>query len=783
MALSGYADFLSIQPGASLNLYVSTDAPKFRVEFYRLGVTLVGPLAGMPSPDIRDGQNVATAGCPDDWGWPAYAFTIPQNWQTGVYVAMLVEVDGSGVDIANQPLDRSTADGDDRKALFVVRQTSGAENTILFKVPTATYAAYNYTGGSSTYTGEKIASLRRPGLGTGGPTTFAKQGTPNHQVDVYDSSSDRMKVVHIEEPFIRWLENNGYTVDYCNDFDLHFDQTLLSPYQLLLSIGHDEYWSEDMRGAVTAMLQRGGNVAFFSGNTSWKYITFPLDWQLSNNGPWRDNNKPAEDIMTGVSYYWGNGCWDYMRQVIGYSFQITDHWILNGVGDAVLGDVYGDNGDAEGLIGYECDGTPSTSQNGILVPRGAPTPSDFLILGQASLVQLDGPWEDDGHGVNVCTMGLHTNGGVAFTVGTVDWGRVLNSGREPRVETLTRNVLNGLSIGEPAEWATFGGQITSTPTLGLNFDGRLELYARSYDGFARHVWQVAPNDVWANWASEGGSLAGDGNTETTLSMARNQDGRLQLFARFSDNSIQYLLQKAPNSSWALWVSLGGSVASDPVVVPNADGRLEVFVIGFDGALYHKWQKTPNGTWSDWFNQGGGLRDGLSIACNSDGRLEVFARGTDNAVWHVAQTAPNNGWSAWESLGGNITGNPCVGVNADGRLEVFACGDDNALWHTWQETPGGGWSAWSSENGQVASNLAVARNLDGRLEVFARGDDDALWRFPQSAPNNGWSGWSSLGGTFIGDPACGTNRDGRLEVFMRSPQRTLWHRWQTSPGNW
>ena len=781
MAISGYADFLSVQPGSRLDLYVSTDAPKFRVEFYRLGTALNGPLAGMPAPDLRDGQSVPAAGCPDDWGWPAYAFAIPQGWQTGVYVAMLVEVDANGVDLPDQPLDRSTADGDDRKALFVVRQTPGAERAILFKLPVATYAAYNYTGGSSTYRGGgQIASLRRPGLGTGGPTTFAAQGTPYYQSDVYDTGSDRMKVVHLEAPFMGWLERNAYAVDYCNDFDLHFDGTLLDPYQLLLSVGHDEYWSEDMRAAVVALLQRGGNVAFFSGNTSWKYITFPSDWQLSNNDNWRLNGKPPEDEFTGVSYYWGNGRWDEARQVVGYSFQITDHWILSGVGDGVLGDVYPDNGDAAGLIGYECDGAPAVMQNGILVPKGPPTPSDFLILGQA---QLDNTWQDDGHGVNVCTIGLHTEGGVAFTVGTVDWGRVLASGREPRVETLTRNVLDGLSIGEPAGWATFGGQITSTAALGLNLDGRLELFARSYDGFARHVWQIAPNNGWATWASEGGSLAGDGNTETTLSMARNEDGRLQVFARFSDNSIRSVLQQAPNSTWGPWVSLGGNVAGDPVVVPNADGRLEVFVIGFDGALYHSWQKTPNGAWSDWFDQGGALQGGLAIACNSEGRLDVFARGNDGAIWHVTQTAPNNGWGGWESLGGALAGSPCVGVNADGRLEVFARGNDDGLWHVWEETPSGAWSAWAGEGGRLASSPAVARNLDGRLEVFALGSDGALWRFPQSAPNDGWSSWSTLGGTFVGAPAVAINDDGRIEVFVRGPQCALWHRWQSAPGNW
>lgn len=267
------------------------------------------------------------------------------------------------------------------------------------------------------------------------------------------------------------------------------------------------------------------------------------------------------------------------RQVVGYTLQITDHWILSDVGDGVLGDVYHDNGEPAGLIGYERDGTPAQSKSGILVPSGtAPTPPDFLILGQA---QFDGNWQDDGHGhgVNVCTMGLYTNHGVSFTVGTVDWGRVLASGREPRVETLTRNVLDRLSVREPEGWATFGGQITSSAALALNLDGRLELYARGYDGVARHVWQNAPNRGWASWASEGATLAGDGTTETWLSMARNKDGRLQLFARFSDGSIRCLLQNAPNYTWAPWVSLGGNVAGDPVAARSRVGGVH------DGCLW------------------------------------------------------------------------------------------------------------------------------------------------------------------------------------------------------
>ena len=40
-------------------------------------------------------------------------------------------------------------------------------------------------------------------------------------------------------------------------------------YRLLLSVGHDEYWSGPMRDTVEAFIAGGGNVAFLSGNTSF----------------------------------------------------------------------------------------------------------------------------------------------------------------------------------------------------------------------------------------------------------------------------------------------------------------------------------------------------------------------------------------------------------------------------------------------------------------------------------------------------------------------------------
>ena len=86
------------------------------------------------------------------------------------------------------------------------------------------------------------------------------------------------------------------------------------------------------------------------------------------------------------------------------------------------------------------------------------------------------------------------------------------------------------------------------------------------------------------------------------------------------------------------------------VAKNADGRLEVFVRAADRSLSHIWQTTPNGNWSGWASLGGWI-DRLDVDQNNDGRLEVFTRGADGALRNIWQTTPNGNWSGWNSLGG------------------------------------------------------------------------------------------------------------------------------------
>ncbi|HEX2568768.1 MAG TPA: GH25 family lysozyme [Polyangia bacterium] len=324
---------------------------------------------------------------------------------------------------------------------------------------------------------------------------------------------------------------------------------------------------------------------------------------------------------------------------------------------------------------------------------------------------------------------------------------------------------------------SLGGSTAGAPVIARNADGRLEVFARGTGGDMVTTFQTAPNGGWSGWYSLGGSLAGN------PAVGQNQDGRLEAFVRWTNNDIMHSYQASPNGSFGAWSSLGAYVTADPVVGRNADGRQEIFVTGTDGYLYHNYQVVPNGGWSGWLALGGLIAGGLDdprVTNTPDGGLVVFARGrSDGATYYTAQ---RSGWGTWTLLGGVIQSAPAPGRNADGRLEVFGRGTDGALYHNYETSVGGGWSGWSSLGGGVYDPV-VGRDSDGRMEVFLRGTNGGLYRIAQVAPSSGWGGYVFMGGNFNQAPGVGNNLDGRLEVFVHGTDNAVAHAYQVSPGAW
>jgi hypothetical protein len=445
--IRAYPERASVARGGRLVLHVATRAKRFRVRFHRVGssVVPVHESAWLPGCDAPAGR------ADTDWQWPDYEFAVDRDWPTGVYVAQLLVDDHMPSDIPDLAATHAAA-------LFVVRGERRA--SILYKLPLATYHAYNCTGGGCFYfqpsrsldpPGSRV-TLHRPGGGIGGETHGA--------IDHYDATSARQTFAHWDAPFIRWLECAGHAPDYCTDFDLHDDPELCNGHRLLLNIGHDEYWSERMRDAVEQFIGNGGNVAFFGANVCWWRVhvvdagTAIVCHQGGPRGaldhwwPATGANRP-EDGLTGVSYRHGGGWWDGPRRTGGYVVQQPAHWSFDGTG-LRAGDTFGAHSRPP-LVGYECDGAPLESYDAATgaatlsraAARGG-TPAGFELL---AVAPLSPEWDElpprEGHaagaGVHAATMGSYRRGGTVFTSGTTDWAQAL--GQDRHVERITRNVI------------------------------------------------------------------------------------------------------------------------------------------------------------------------------------------------------------------------------------------------------------------------------------------------------------------------------------------------------
>jgi hypothetical protein len=62
-----------------------------------------------------------------------------------------------------------------------------------------------------------------------------------------------------------------------------------------------------------------------------------------------------------------------------------------------------------------------------------------------------------------------------------------------------------------------------------------------------------------------------------------------VFARGLDNGLWHIDQTFQAQPWSGWQTRGGGLSEKPAVARNGDGRLEVFVRGTDNALYHQWE--------------------------------------------------------------------------------------------------------------------------------------------------------------------------------------------------
>ncbi len=441
--VEGYTQQLSYLPGDELVLHLSSSAPEFSIEIARAG--------GPPEPLLRRDQLPATlAPTPEDASshgcrWPeALRITIPADWRPGLYLATLRVRDHGG-----RYTQRNLRTAESQLAFVVRSPAPGRDSRILLQLAFNTANAYNNWGGSSLY------------------AYHGRAGLQGHRVS-FDRPLDPGFFHNWEIPFLTWAEAQGYRLDYAVNTDLEFVNGLLDPYRLVLSVGHDEYWSAGMRDQLEAFIGGGGNAAFFSGNAvcwqvrsedggrallSWKQAyqrdsVFPTGDHRLLTTLWSHHlvGRP-ENTLTGVGFLYGGyhrSHGQFMDGSGAFTVHRPDHWIFENT-NLQAGDAFGG---ASSIVGYECDGCEFTIEDGSPVPTHRDgTPESFVILGTAPArwhpddCEWYERWEKGRTGAAV--TGIYTRGGTVFTAGTTDWAHGLRD-RDPVVERITRNILDRL---------------------------------------------------------------------------------------------------------------------------------------------------------------------------------------------------------------------------------------------------------------------------------------------------------------------------------------------------
>jgi N,N-dimethylformamidase len=214
----------------------------------------------------------------EDCRWEeAFQFTVPKNMRSGVYAARL-----------------KSGSAEDYVPFYVVPKAGKAQSRIAYLFSTNTYLAYGNEQTLNSLRVQEISGLK--------PGDYPKHPNDRYIVanglrSLYDHHTDGSGVCYfsrlqpivnmrpkVNMPFllggkggphslnadlmlVDWMERKGFAHDVLTDEDLHFDGLpLLSPYKVVLTGCHPEYWTGPMLDALEAYLAQGGRLMYLGGN-------------------------------------------------------------------------------------------------------------------------------------------------------------------------------------------------------------------------------------------------------------------------------------------------------------------------------------------------------------------------------------------------------------------------------------------------------------------------------------------------------------------------------------
>jgi hypothetical protein len=494
-----YTDRMSYSPGDTVDVHVHTNAPRYRLRVTRDGAD---PMVVWES-DVIEGSaqqtpaNAYEVGC----GWAVGArIPVVEDWMSGFYLLTV-----------------SVEDGDhrhERDHFFVVRAPHSRRSPYVLIHTTSTQIAYNDWGGANHYRGigeppldetpSPILSTQRP-LARGmlclpdhapresNPATPPPDFEPTYpamdwaQANGYSRHYASAGWASYERPFTVWAERQGYEFDHLTQHDLHMSPGCLDGYECAVIVGHDEYWTWEMRDEVDRYVDDGGHLARFAGNFLWQVrLADDGRQQICYKDPSADPaldsdparvttlwdapvvGRPGAQTMglTALGGIYNRFGASTPRSTGGYTVYRPDHWVYKDT-NLLYGDVFG--GAPTCIATFELDGVDYTVRHGVPQPTftdGAPATLEILAMAPAVSGETDlwsgkhplgAPMSDHSSAVEAIwsgspperlatgygagMMATFTRGrGEVFNAGATEWVQGLRLG-DPFTQQITHNVL------------------------------------------------------------------------------------------------------------------------------------------------------------------------------------------------------------------------------------------------------------------------------------------------------------------------------------------------------
>jgi hypothetical protein len=295
--IEGYADQTSVTAGQPVTMFVSTTAPTFHAEVYRMGyyaglgarlVVTTGEVPGVRQapPHFTPGINLVEA------TWNPSLVLATASWPEGEYLLKLV-----------------ASTGKQRYVPLTVRNDASTSAFVMINAIT-TWQAYNQWGGYDLYAGPN-----------GGLSDYAHRSRTVSFDRPYALGDGAGDFLGLEYPVVSLAESLGLDITYVTDVDLQRRPNPLLAHRAVISPGHDEYYSLLMRQALEQARDGGVNLAFLGANAVFRHIRLDasplgpnrhvIDYKSAREDPltaknaadvtvnWRDppNNNPESQLV------------------------------------------------------------------------------------------------------------------------------------------------------------------------------------------------------------------------------------------------------------------------------------------------------------------------------------------------------------------------------------------------------------------------------------------------------------------------------------------------------